>query len=97
MYPGTFDPITNGHQELVRRASRLFDRVVVAIASSPGKTPAFEPVIQRVLGSYVARMFHDSARPEFPAADLAYCVDVDRFEFAMRVQRQDDLLVMKPV
>jgi pantetheine-phosphate adenylyltransferase len=41
MYPGTFDPITNGHHELVRRASRLFDRVVVAIAASPGKTPAF--------------------------------------------------------
>ncbi|MFW2404193.1 MAG: pantetheine-phosphate adenylyltransferase [Gammaproteobacteria bacterium] len=42
MYPGTFDPITNGHFELVRRASGLFDRVVVAIAASPGKTPAFD-------------------------------------------------------
>ena len=42
MYPGTFDPITNGHFELVRRASHLFDRVVVAIAASPGKTPAFD-------------------------------------------------------
>lgn len=41
MYPGTFDPITNGHHELVRRASRLFDRVVVAIAASPHKTPVF--------------------------------------------------------
>lgn len=41
MYPGTFDPITNGHYELVRRASRLFDTVVVAIAESPGKTPMF--------------------------------------------------------
>ncbi len=41
MYPGTFDPITNGHHELVRRASRLFDKVVVAIAASPNKTPVF--------------------------------------------------------
>ena len=41
MYPGTFDPITNGHHDLVRRASRLFDRVVVAIAESPGKAPLF--------------------------------------------------------
>ena len=41
MYPGTFDPITNGHHELVRRASGLFDRVVVAIAASPDKTPMF--------------------------------------------------------
>ncbi|MGH8400693.1 MAG: pantetheine-phosphate adenylyltransferase [Gammaproteobacteria bacterium] len=41
LYPGTFDPITNGHADIVRRAARLFDRVVVAIAANPGKTPAF--------------------------------------------------------
>jgi len=41
MYPGTFDPITNGHQDLVRRASGLFDRVIVAIASNPNKAPLF--------------------------------------------------------
>ena len=41
MYPGTFDPITNGHHELVRRAARVFDRVVVAVAASPNKRPMF--------------------------------------------------------
>jgi pantetheine-phosphate adenylyltransferase len=41
MYPGTFDPITLGHEDLVRRASRLFDKVVVAIAANPGKEPTF--------------------------------------------------------
>jgi pantetheine-phosphate adenylyltransferase len=41
MYPGTFDPLTNGHHDLVRRAADIFDRVVVAIASNPGKTPLF--------------------------------------------------------
>ena len=41
MYPGTFDPITNGHHELVRRAARVFDRVVVAVAASPHKQPLF--------------------------------------------------------
>ncbi len=42
MYPGTFDPITLGHEDLVRRASTLFDRVVVAIAENPGsKAPMF--------------------------------------------------------
>lgn len=41
MYPGTFDPITLGHVDLVRRACRLFDRVVVAIAANPGKEPLF--------------------------------------------------------
>jgi pantetheine-phosphate adenylyltransferase len=41
MYPGTFDPVTRGHEELVRRCVRLFDRVVVAIAASPKKAPLF--------------------------------------------------------
>jgi len=41
MYPGTFDPLTNGHHELVLRAAALFDQVVVAVAESPGKTPIF--------------------------------------------------------
>ena len=42
MYPGTFDPITLGHEDLVRRATMLFDRVVVAIADNPGsKAPLF--------------------------------------------------------
>jgi pantetheine-phosphate adenylyltransferase len=47
IYPGTFDPITNGHVDLVERAARLFDRVVVAIAYSEKKTPLF-PLEQRV-------------------------------------------------
>jgi pantetheine-phosphate adenylyltransferase len=41
IYPGTFDPITNGHQDLVRRAAGIFDRVIVAIAANPNKTPMF--------------------------------------------------------
>lgn len=41
MYPGTFDPITLGHEELVRRISSLFDEVIVAIASSPRKDLMF--------------------------------------------------------
>ncbi len=41
VYPGTFDPITNGHVDLIHRAARLFDRVVVAVAADTGKTPAF--------------------------------------------------------
>jgi len=41
IYPGTFDPITNGHVDLAERAAKLFDRVVVAIAHSEKKTPLF--------------------------------------------------------
>ena len=42
VYPGTFDPITNGHIDLVERAARLFDQVVVAIAESQKKQPLFD-------------------------------------------------------
>jgi pantetheine-phosphate adenylyltransferase len=41
IYPGTFDPITNGHIDLVIRASKLFNKVIVAVAINPGKKPAF--------------------------------------------------------
>ncbi|ABE49005.1 MULTISPECIES: pantetheine-phosphate adenylyltransferase [Methylobacillus] len=41
VYPGTFDPITRGHEDIVRRAAGLFDHVVVAVAKSPGKHPMF--------------------------------------------------------
>ncbi|UCB54460.1 MAG: pantetheine-phosphate adenylyltransferase [Thiotrichales bacterium] len=42
VYPGTFDPVTNGHRDLVQRASKLFDSVIVAIAANPAKTPLFD-------------------------------------------------------
>jgi pantetheine-phosphate adenylyltransferase len=43
IYPGTFDPITFGHLDVLARAARLFDRVTVAIAHNPGKGPLFSP------------------------------------------------------
>lgn len=56
VYPGTFDPITNGHSDLVQRASKLFDGVIVAIAENPAKTPLFNlekrvTMAQQVLSS----------------------------------------------
>jgi pantetheine-phosphate adenylyltransferase len=41
VYPGTFDPVTNGHEDLIQRASRLFDEVVVGVAHSQAKRPFF--------------------------------------------------------
>ena len=41
IYPGTFDPITRGHEDLVRRAASLFDHLILAIAESPAKQPLF--------------------------------------------------------
>lgn len=55
VYPGTFDPITNGHLDLVERACRLFDHVIVAVAASTRKNPLFTldervELAQQVLG-----------------------------------------------
>jgi pantetheine-phosphate adenylyltransferase len=41
VYPGTFDPITLGHLDIIRRATRVADRLVVAVATNPGKSPMF--------------------------------------------------------
>ncbi|MDG4476571.1 pantetheine-phosphate adenylyltransferase [Thiovibrio frasassiensis] len=41
VYPGTFDPITNGHLDIIHRGLTLFDRVIIAVASNPGKQPLF--------------------------------------------------------
>lgn len=41
VYPGTFDPITNGHNDIINRAGRLFDELVIAVAANPDKEPLF--------------------------------------------------------
>jgi len=43
IYPGTFDPITYGHLDVLHRAAKLFDRVTLAVADNPGKGPMFTP------------------------------------------------------
>ena len=57
VYPGTFDPITLGHQDLVRRAARMFDEVIVAVADNRTKNPFFTleervTMARRVLGNH---------------------------------------------
>ena len=57
IYPGTFDPITNGHLDLIHRASRLYERVIVAVAESRGKLPLFDldervRLIEGVVGEF---------------------------------------------
>lgn len=42
LYPGSFDPVHNGHVHIIRRAAKLFDRVIVAVAANPDKQPLFE-------------------------------------------------------
>jgi pantetheine-phosphate adenylyltransferase len=41
VYPGSFDPVTNGHIDIIQRAARMFDKVIVAVVANPNKQPAF--------------------------------------------------------
>ncbi len=57
IYPGTFDPITNGHTDIVARASRVFDHIIVAVAASTAKNTAFSTdervdIAQRILAEH---------------------------------------------
>ncbi|MCB5184929.1 pantetheine-phosphate adenylyltransferase [Methylobacillus gramineus] len=66
VYPGTFDPITRGHEDIVRRAAGLFSEVIVAVAQSPGKKP----------------MFGLDERVEMASAVLADCSNVQVLGFS---------------
>lgn len=62
IYPGTFDPITNGHLDLIARASRLYHKVIVAVAVSRGKAPLFTLAERVALAKAVT--------PEFPNVEV---------------------------
>lgn len=59
IYPGTFDPITNGHIDVIKRAIKLFDKVVVTVAKNPVKTPMFS-VEERLVMIKESLKEHDS-------------------------------------
>ena len=52
IYPGTFDPVTKGHLHLIRRASRMVDKLIIAVADSPKKGPLFSHTLRDALGRY---------------------------------------------
>ncbi len=56
VYPGTFDPITMGHLDIIRRALEIFDRIIVAVARNPAKTPLFtlEERLQMIRDSFTS-------------------------------------------
>ena len=62
-----------------------------------GQAPDPAPYLHRVLESDSGRIFMDPAQPEFAPGDLDFCTDLDRFDFAMLAERQDGLLVMRPI
>ncbi|WP_058913710.1 pantetheine-phosphate adenylyltransferase [Entomohabitans teleogrylli] len=59
IYPGTFDPMTNGHLDIIERAAKMFDRLILAIAASPGKKPLFTLEERVELASQATRGFRN--------------------------------------
>ena len=70
IYPGTFDPITNGHSDIIGRAARLLDKLVVGVAINPGKGPVFT-IDERV----------DLVREEISHIDNANCGSIEVMPF----------------
>jgi pantetheine-phosphate adenylyltransferase len=68
VYPGSFDPITNGHLDLLERGLKIFDRIVIAIADNPGKNPLFT-LQERI----------ELIKESLKGHPLESCVEVDTF------------------
>ncbi len=66
IYPGSFDPVTNGHMDIIERASRLFDTLIVAVIRNPNKTPLFS--------------VHERVQLLQKALDEITNVEIDHFE-----------------
>ena len=72
IYPGTFDPITNGHLDIVERAARLFDRVTVAVATNSAKTPLFSTAERVDLIRHVVAPFENVGVESFSGLLVEY-------------------------
>jgi pantetheine-phosphate adenylyltransferase len=77
VYPGTFDPLTRGHEDLVRRAADLFDHVVVAVAESRVKSPFFTLEERVEMGREVLSQYSNVEVCGFSGLLMAFLKDVD--------------------
>jgi pantetheine-phosphate adenylyltransferase len=72
VYPGSFDPITNGHLDVIQRAATMFDRVIVAVAHNPEKSPLFTPDERVQLVRNAVRPFKNVDVDEFDGLLVDY-------------------------
>ncbi|MCX6165729.1 MAG: pantetheine-phosphate adenylyltransferase, partial [Ignavibacteriae bacterium] len=74
VYPGTFDPITNGHIDIIERASGLFDKVIVTIALNTKKKPLFSKKERKEMIAYVTKKFKNIEVDSFNGLLVDYAV-----------------------
>lgn len=72
IYPGSFDPVTNGHLDVIQRAARLFDRVIVAVANNDSKQPLFTLEERRQLVAQATRSFANVETDSFDGLLIDY-------------------------
>ena len=72
VYPGSFDPITNGHLDVIERAAHLFDRVIVAVAHNPEKSPMFTLAERVALARGAVRNLQNVDVEEFDGLLVSY-------------------------
>ena len=72
VYPGSFDPITNGHLDIIRRAAKMFDRVIVSVAINAEKTPLFSLRERVVLARDAGKGFKNVTVDEFGGLLVSY-------------------------
>ncbi len=75
IYPGSFDPLTNGHLDVIQRAAKLFDRVVVAVAKNEGKFPLFTLKERLALVKQAVRHVPGAEADSFDGLLIEYVVD----------------------
>lgn len=74
VYPGTFDPITNGHLDIIERASRLFDKVIVAIALNNNKSPLFSKEERKEMITQVTKKYRNIKIDSFDGLLVDYAL-----------------------
>ena len=74
IYPGSFDPVTNGHLDVIQRAAKLFDRVIVAVAENDGKHPLFTLTERAALVRQAVRHLPHVEADVFEGLLVEYCV-----------------------
>jgi len=87
VYPGTFDPITNGHQDIIERAAHIVDRLIVAVAANAGKGPLFD------LEERIALVREDIAAMRITTGATIECVGFDSLLIEFVKQSGANLIV----
>ena len=92
LYPGTFDPITLGHFDVIERASRLFDQVIVAIGINAGKAPFFDLQERTAIISEVCKEINNVAIGTFSGLAVDYAVSMNATALVRGLRTEADFV-----